>query len=374
STDGGATWINDYQGYAGNATIGNTDCGSTPGATCKYRLHADNWLGTGPASNTLSITNPTLPGAPTRTAISGDSYGTVRLTWTPPSSNGGAPLLGYELDRSTDGGATWINDYQGYAGNATIGNTDCGSTPGATCKYRLHADNWLGTGPASNTLSITNPTLPGAPTLTAISGDSYGTVRLTWTVACPAYLIIDSRGSGDPLGTISRPGGAFLAEFLRIHPGYGWALDAPTAGIEVDTNGGPRAAGQYEAVGLPKSVGDAVVFPAKYYLSVRHGESWLTDRLNSFVSSCPSVRVFLTGLSQGAQVTGDVYQSLSRSMPKNLFRNILGVALFGDPLFNSHDTSADQQSLASEGSYTVGIDGALAAILGAPRDLFRSDT
>src|SRR5581483_10713440 len=181
STDGGATWINDYQGYAGNATIGNTDCGSTPGATCKYRLHADNWLGTGPASNTLSITNPTLPGAPTRTAISGDSYGTVRLTWTPPSSNGGAPLLGYELDRSTDGGATWINDYQGYAGNATIGNTDCGSTPGATCKYRLHADNWLGTGPASNTLSITNPTLPGAPTLTAISGDSYGTVRLTWT-------------------------------------------------------------------------------------------------------------------------------------------------------------------------------------------------
>src|SRR5581483_3620964 len=180
-----------------------------------------------------------------------------------------APLLGYELDRSTDGGATWINDYQGYAGNATIGNTDCGSTPGATCKYRLHADNWLGTGPASNTLSITNPTLPGAPTLTAISGDSYGTVRLTWTVACPAYLIIDSRGSGDPLGTISRPGGAFLAEFLRIHPGYGWALDAPTAGIEVDTNGGPRAAGQYEAVGLPKSVGDAVVFPAKYYLSVR---------------------------------------------------------------------------------------------------------
>src|SRR5581483_8109643 len=71
-----------------------------------------------------------LPGAPTLTAISGDSYGTVRLTWTPPSSNGGAPLLGYELDRSTDGGATWINDYQGYAGNATIGNTDCGSTPG----------------------------------------------------------------------------------------------------------------------------------------------------------------------------------------------------------------------------------------------------
>jgi Cutinase len=46
----------------------------------------------------------------------------------------------------------------------------------------------------------------------------------------------------------------------------------------------------------------------------------------------------LVGYSQGAQVTGDVVQKLSA----DLLSHVLGVALFGDPYFNTRDYRVDR--------------------------------
>src|SRR5262249_39597566 len=51
---------------------------------------------------------------------------------------------------------------------------------------------------------------------------------------------------------------------------------------------------------------------------------------NGFAHCGSSTSILLTGYSQGAQVTADVVQAISPPL-------VLGVALFGDPYFNSAD-------------------------------------
>ena len=62
------------------------------------------------------------------------------------------------------------------------------------------------------------------------------------------------------------------------------------------------------------------------------GQRELADRHRLTVPCGP---VLLTGYSQGAQVTADVYQNGST-------RNVLGVVLFGDPYFNPKDPAVDR--------------------------------
>src|SRR6185295_18385956 len=127
--------------------------------------------GAGAASNALSATPRTVPGAPTlNTATPGDTQ--VALSWTAPSSSGGSAITGYTATASP-GGATC----------ATGGATTCavtGLTNGVSYSITVTATNLAGTGPASNALSATPGTTPGAPTLnTATAGN--GQVTLGWS-------------------------------------------------------------------------------------------------------------------------------------------------------------------------------------------------
>ncbi|HEU5004970.1 MAG TPA: cutinase family protein [Candidatus Saccharimonadales bacterium] len=66
------------------------------------------------------------------------------------------------------------------------------------------------------------------------------------------------------------------------------------------------------------------------------------------ISSCPSTRIVLDGYSQGAQVTGDVYQSLTFSQRRHIF----GVVLFGDPRYN-HSSVTDMAKRDNNGILPV---------------------
>jgi hypothetical protein len=160
---------------------------------------------------------------------------------------------------------------------------------------------------------------------------------------CSPYMVIDSRGSGESPGSISPPGAAFATELRLRHPGY-----------RVDVVANP-----YPAVGLWGSVGDIInlvgagihIGPlGAYHASVVDGENWLSADISSEVQRCPETRIFLTGYSQGAQVTGDVFQ---RDVDAKEWWDIAGVVLFGDPYFNARDASADH------GTYAQGIHGIL---------------
>jgi Cutinase len=83
---------------------------------------------------------------------------------------------------------------------------------------------------------------------------------------------------------------------------------------------------------------------------VQAGQDALTNEINSIESACgSSTTIILAGYSQGAQVTGNVYQALDSSH----LAHIGGVALFGDPLFNPSSQSA-------RGDFSSGRRGALA--------------
>ena len=116
----------------------------------------------GPISNPLSLTigqavTATVPSAPTLVSATPD-HTIVTLAWTAPASNGGSPITGYTATASP-GGAICTS--------AGLGCTVGGLANGTSYSFTVTATNAVGTGAASNALSATPRTVPGAPTLTS---------------------------------------------------------------------------------------------------------------------------------------------------------------------------------------------------------------
>lgn len=140
----------------------------TNGRSYQAVVYALNGAGRSTASETLTVTPRTVPGAPTQLAATpGD--GKVTLTWTAPASNGGAPIQGYQV--------------LGGDGCSTTGATTCtvtGLTNGRRYSFQVLAINVAGGGARSNEVLATPGGAPGAPTgLAATAGD--GQVTLSWT-------------------------------------------------------------------------------------------------------------------------------------------------------------------------------------------------
>jgi predicted phage tail protein len=126
--------------------------------TFYYRVAAANAAGAGEASNeaAITVTNPsTVPGAPEGfLAVAGN--GTVTLTWSAPSNDGGSPITGYKVYRGTSEGAETLL--------ATLGNTltyvDNDVVNGQTYYYRVSAVNALGEGPLTGSV-VAKPNVGG---------------------------------------------------------------------------------------------------------------------------------------------------------------------------------------------------------------------
>jgi fibronectin type 3 domain-containing protein len=222
----GGTSVTGYKVYRGLAqggetlltTLGNVtsfnDTTVTNGTTYWYEVAAVNAVGEGNPSNELSATPATIPGAPSLSLAGGAGSGSgVNLSWTPPTSNGGAAITAYKLYRGTSAGAETlyktlgpVTDYQ-----------DVGASDGTTYFYKVSAVNSAGEGPRSNERSATPTapaTAPGAPTLApATPGNS--SVTLAWTPPASdggstitTYKIYRSTSSGgetllDTVGTVT---------------------------------------------------------------------------------------------------------------------------------------------------------------------------
>ena len=153
STDG-ASW-SDLVTDTGSTTTSYSHTGLTAGSTRHYRVSAINSAGTGTTSSTDSATTTaaTKPGTPTGLAATANGQTQIDLTWTAPSSNGGASISGYRIEVSTDG-SSW-GDLVANTGSTTTSYSHTGLTAGSTRHYRVSAINSAGTGTASNTDSAT---------------------------------------------------------------------------------------------------------------------------------------------------------------------------------------------------------------------------
>lgn len=182
--------------------------------------------------------------------------------------------------------------------------------------------------------------------------------RASSAVKCPKLLVIGSRGSGVAAGSSAWGQGLGLPSLA-----FGQALQSSIGAQDVQLAYNP-----YEAAGIVPSLGEIVralglnLFNltaelrvvrellngigalarapgiiGAYHASVMQGEADLRRIIDSYAygACASSTKLVLSGYSQGAQVTGNVYQSLNPAEK----RVVLAVVLFGDPRYNPFDTS-----------------------------------
>ena len=183
-------------------TIPNPITGSTPycvvtqingnaltdGTTYDFQVAAVNAVGQGPYSATATASTDNVPDAPTGlTAQSG--VGSVTLTWNPPASDGGSPIISYTVQYRVSGTPTWtpitnanpivVIPPLNYNDPVTLQYTVIGLLNGTLYDFEVAAVNASGTGPYSAIVTASTYAVPDAPIgLTAQPGVK--SVSLTW--------------------------------------------------------------------------------------------------------------------------------------------------------------------------------------------------
>ena len=151
-------------------TVTTTSCtfsGLTNGTRYAFSVVATNAVGDGPAGS-ASVTPATLPTAPTNVSALGGNA-TATLTWSAPTSDGGAALTGYTVTAVPAGPSCTTLP-------TTTSCTFSGLTNGTSYTFSVAAINRVGTGPTASD-TTTPATVPGAPTLvTATAGNQTATV------------------------------------------------------------------------------------------------------------------------------------------------------------------------------------------------------
>ena len=180
STDNGSTWST-VVADTGSTSTSYTVTGLTNGTSYAFRAAAVNAAGTGSTSATASVIPRTTPGRPTGVA-SGDGDAQSSLTWTAPSSDGGAAITGYRVEQSADGGTTWSTVVADSESTSTA-YTVTGLTNGTGYAFRVSAINAAGTGSSSSTTTGS----PVAPTTTTTAAPTTTTTAAptTTTTAVP---------------------------------------------------------------------------------------------------------------------------------------------------------------------------------------------
>jgi titin len=260
SSNGGAT-ISSYSLYRGTSAGGETllttvggstttyvDSGVTNGTTYFYKVSATNSVGEGARSNESSATPAaSVPGAPSLTSATAGN-GSVALSWSAPSSNGGSAITAYKIYRGTTSGGEIVL--------TTVGTvtswTDSTAANGTTYFYVVSAVNGVGEGTASNERSATPATVPGAPSLSSATAGS-GQVTLVWSApgsnggsAITAYKVYRGTASGGEtlLATVGT-GTTYLDTAVTNNTTYWYQVSA------VNTFGEGARSGEASATPVP---------------------------------------------------------------------------------------------------------------------------
>ena len=156
-----------------------------------FRVYAINAAGKSSASNRTSATTKeetveeAVPGVPRNLTAEAASQEEIRLDWDEPEDDGGSEIIGYLIEVSENGGASWRELVEN-TGSADTRYRDRDLRPGTTRHYRVGAINDVGTGDRSNVAFATTPGRePDAPAnLTATAAGTSG-VTLSWSA--PAF-------------------------------------------------------------------------------------------------------------------------------------------------------------------------------------------
>ena len=180
SSNGGRTWSVEEDDTRSSSTT-YAHRGLESGTRWHYRVSAINSEGTGEPSNVASATTDIgAPRAPTSLSAVASGESQIRLSWAPPSDDGGARIVGYRIDVSTTGGSSWTV-LSGNTGSISTSYTHSNLPPGSRRSYRVAAINSQGRGAYSNTASATTrAAVPDAPTNLTATASGQTQVILRW--------------------------------------------------------------------------------------------------------------------------------------------------------------------------------------------------
>ncbi|MYH50929.1 MAG: hypothetical protein F4151_15770 [Gammaproteobacteria bacterium] len=174
------TWTT-VRANTGSTATTFTHTGLRAATAYRFQVAAINSEGTGAwSAEAGTTTHPEAPHAPT--GLTARAVGTSRidLSWSEPRNTGGAPILGYQVQASNDGGATW-NRIRRNTNSTGTTFSDVNLQPATTRHYRVAAINTAGTGPFSNIArATTEATVPGAPRSLDAEADGTSRIALSW--------------------------------------------------------------------------------------------------------------------------------------------------------------------------------------------------
>lgn len=209
-------------------TSGLTATVSSPpkGTTYTYRVFANTPAGLSDASNLVTVTvAASKPDSPSPRSANFASDGSVLLTWSAPSDNGGSPITGYRVEMSTN--ATTYADLTTTAGNV-LSATAPRANPGVVVSFRIYAITALGESNASSVVRLQTPFLKPTAPLNFTAVDNGSSVAVAWAVpenlggaTSASYRVMFSRDAG-ATWSVSTVTNSLSANTIRPSKGTTW--------------------------------------------------------------------------------------------------------------------------------------------------------
>ena len=178
SSDTGSTWSTFADGTSTTDSATVTELLSGTGYI--FRVRGVNAAGPGAYSAQSDLYTPTSPATAPTNLLGTAGNTTVNLTWTaPPPVSGGSVLTDYNVQYSSDAGATWST----FADSTSINpsTTVTGLTNGTNYVFRVRAVTTGGTGPYTAASSAYIPfTIPGTPNQPTVGTGTANRLDVSW--------------------------------------------------------------------------------------------------------------------------------------------------------------------------------------------------
>ena len=178
SSDTGSTWSTFADGTSTTDSATVTELLSGTGYI--FRVRGVNAAGPGAYSAQSDLYTPKSPATAPTNLLGTAGNTTVNLTWTaPPTVNGGSVLTDYNVQYSSDAGATWST----FADSTSINpsTTVTGLTNGTSYVFRVRAVTTGGTGPYTAASSAYIPfTIPGTPNQPTVGTGTANRLDVSW--------------------------------------------------------------------------------------------------------------------------------------------------------------------------------------------------